>query len=351
MDFSKMPDFFAGSLSSREAWEQKRTELKSLILNEEYGTFPSLPSPSITVERQGVNFAGKADWDRVSFEFSQGERTHTVEAELILLKNEPLNKPLFIYIDFSKETPSKYLPVEEILDSGCNIFKVFYQDVTSDDGDFENGLCALASGGGEIYGKIAVWSYFLRIMADYLCSIGYTGTLAVAGHSRLGKTALLTAAYDERFMLACVNNSGCAGASFSRFKENGEETIKDIVGTFPFWFKKKFHSYVDNEDALPFDQHMLLALVAPRCALIGCAELDYWADNDGAYHSCLLASGAWGAYGKTGIFPAPHSYSELTKDNLYPTLMGKELGYFIRSGTHFLSRYDWQKYIEKIKEL
>ena len=351
MDFSKMPDFFGSSCASIDAWEQKREELKSLILNEEYGVFPKIPEPTVALNRQGINFAGKADWDRVSFTFTLGEKAHTVETELILLKDEPLTKPLVIYIDFSKETPSKYLPVEEILDSGCNIFKVFYQDVTTDDGDFENGLCNLASGGGEDFGKLAVWSYFLRIMADYLKSIGHTGTLGVAGHSRLGKTALLTAAYDERFDIACVNNSGCCGASPSRFKSEGEETIKAIVGTFPFWFKKKFHSYVDNENALPFDQHMLLSLVAPRCAVIGCAELDYWADNDGAYNSCLLASGAWSVYGKDGISTSFGSYDELINENKYPTLLGGEIGYFIRSGTHFFSRYDWQKYIEKIKEI
>lgn len=351
MDFNKMPDFFGSSLASLDEWEKKRGELKSLILNEEYGSFSLSCAPTISVERQGVNFASKADWDRVSFTFSLGEKTHTVETELILLKDEPLDKPIFIYIDFSKETPSKYLPVEEILDNGCNIFKVFYQDITTDDGDFENGLCAFLSGGGKDYGKIAVWSYFLRIMADYLKSIGHTGTLSVAGHSRLGKTALLTAAYDERFMLACVNNSGCCGASLSRFKDEGEETIRDIVGTFPFWFKEKYHSYVESESSLPFDQHMLLALIAPRCAIIGCAELDYWADNDGAYNSCLLSNGAWGVYGKRGIFPCPHSYEELIKENKHPTLLDGEIGYFIRGGSHFLSRYDWQKYIEKIKEI
>ena len=351
MDFCGMKNFFGSSLSSLDAWEKKREEIKSIILNEEYGSFTPLDAPTVSVERQGINFASKADWDRVSFTFTKGEKKHTIETELILHKDEPLTKPVFIYIDFSKETPSKYLPVEEILDSGCGIFKVFYQDITTDNGDFENGLCALLPGGGEDYGKIAVWSYFLKIMADYLKEIGHMGTLAVAGHSRLGKTALLTAAYDERFMLACVNNSGCCGGSLSRFKSSDEETIKDIVGTFPFWFKKKFHSYVDNESSLPFDQHMLISLIAPRCAVIGCAELDFWADNDGAYNSCLLASGVWGVYGKQGIFPCPHSYEELTKENKYPTILGGELGYFIRSGTHFFSRYDWQKYIEKIKEL
>ena len=337
MDFYKMKDFFGSSLASPEAWEKKRAEIKSLILNEEYGSFAPLPAPEISVERQGINFASKADWDRVSFTFSLGEKTHTVDAELILLKDKPLDKPLFIYIDFSKETPSKYLPVEEILDSGCGIFKVYYEDITTDNGDFENGLCALLSGGGESYGKIAVWSYFLRVMADYIRTLGHTGTLGVVGHSRLGKTALLTAALDERFDIACVNDSGCSGASLSRFKSEGEETIKDIVGTFPFWFKKKYHSYVDNEEALPFDQHMLMSLISPRVLSVSSATMDNWANPYGEYTAAQKASEISALYGRS---PIP-KLSDI-KDFDTNTVYGKDNTYFLREGMHYMSREDWQ---------
>ena len=338
-----VPDFFGDKLSSLDSWELYKGELKDLILDTEYGVFGGLSKPSIRTEKHGINFASKAEWTVVYFDFEQSGKTHTVRSELILPKNEK-NPPVFIYIDFSAETPSKYLPVEEILDGGFGMFKVFYQDITTDNGDFDNGLCALVDGGGIKYGKIAVWSYMLRTMADYLTENEITNTFAVAGHSRLGKTALLTSALDSRFSLACVNNSGCCGASLSREKTEGEENVKAIVGTFPFWFKQSFAQYVDNEDALPFDQHMLLSLTAPRNVVIGCAIEDYWADNDGAYKSCSLATPVWELYGKKGLVADAYKAEKCAYTD-------GNIGYYIRNGSHFFSREDWAVYMRKFREI
>ena len=338
-----IPDFYKNSLTSLDAWESYKNELTALILDTEYGIFKELDEPRVRTEECGINFASKAEWTIVYFDFEKNGKAHTVRSELILPKKSK-NPPVFVYIDFSQETPSKYLPVEEIIDGGFGIFKVYYQDVTTDDGDFENGLCAFADGGGVEYGKIAVWSYMLRKMADYLIKNSITDTLAVTGHSRLGKTALLTSALDSRFTLACVNNSGCCGASPSREKEAGEETIRDIVGTFPFWFKKSFGKYVDNENALPFDQHMLLSLVAPRNVVIGCAKEDYWADNNGAYKSCTLADPVWKLYDKIGFVADGYKAKKCA-------FLSGDISYYIRNGSHFLSREDWKMYMKKFKEI
>ena len=338
-----IPNFYKDKLNSIESWESYKNELTNLILDTEYGKFGGLKKPLTRTERNGINFASKAEWTIVYFDFEQDGKTHSVRTELILPKNVT-NPPVFVNIDFSAETPSKYLPVEEILDGGFGMFKVFYQDVTTDDGNFQNGLCALVDGGGTEYGKIAVWSYMLRTMADYLIENGITSTFAVAGHSRLGKTALLTSALDSRFMLTCVNNSGCCGGSPSREKTKGEETIKDIFGMFPFWFKHSFGQYADNEDALPFDQHMLISLVAPRAVVIGCALDDLWADNDGAHKACTLATPVWELYGKSGFIAEPY------KDEKCSYLAGN-IGYYIRTGSHFFSREDWGAYMKKFKEI
>lgn len=338
-----IPDFYKDKLASIDSWESYKGELTDLILDTEYGAFDGLEKPSIRTEKQDINFASKADWTAIYFDFEADGKTHSVRSELILPKNVQ-NPPVFIYIDFSKETPSKYLPVEELLDGGFGVFKVFYQDVTTDDGDFENGLCALVNGGGTEYGKIAVWSYMLRKMADYITENKITDTFAVAGHSRLGKTALLTSALDSRFVLACVNNSGCCGASPSREKTDKEETVGNIVGTFPFWFKKSFANFVDNEDALPFDQHMLLSLVAPRNVVIGCAIEDAWADNDGAYKSCVLASAVWRLYGESGFIADEYKEEKCAYTS-------GNIGFYIRNGSHFFSREDWQMYMKKFKEI
>ena len=81
-----------------------------------------------------------------------------------------------------------------------------------------------------------MWAWAAQRVMDYAitldCLNKNRGT--VCGHSRLGKTALLAAATDERFFCAYSNDSGCGGAAISR-KKDGEK-INDICKAFPYWF-------------------------------------------------------------------------------------------------------------------
>lgn len=331
-----IPDFFVNGdkkISTLSEWEAYRQPLKELFLREEYGFLPEKIEPSIRVEDEYINFAGKAKWEKVYFTFERNGKSHTVKANLILPKDKE-NVPVFLAVDFHDVIPNKYLPMEEIIDTGFGVFDFCYKDVTSDDGDFTNGLCALFEKDGKCeFGKISLWAYFASICMDYLCTRKEVDrdNVAIIGHSRLGKTALLCSALDERFKLTCVNNSGCCGASVSRGKTAENETLAKITEVFSFWFCDNFFKYVNNEDKLPFDQHMLLSLVAPRYAVIGAAKEDVWADNNGQHLSCALAVKAWEMYKKGSA--------------------NKKLYYYERLGTHFLSRTDWIIYMESFKEI
>ena len=345
----KMPDFFVkdgAKIDSLEKWEEYKDELLSLILSEEYGALPPKIIPSVEIKNGPHGFGGKASWQTIYFTFEVKGKSHTVKTDLILPRDAK-NIPVFVNIGFEREIPNKYLPVEEILDNGFGIFYFCYKDVTEDNGDFESGLAGLFENGGKDFGKISLWAYMAVQCMDYLITLGEVDkeNIAVIGHSRLGKTALLTAALDERFKLCCTNNSGCCGASISRGKTDKNEKISDITRVFPFWFKESFIKYVDNEDSLPFDQHMLISLVAPRYIVIGGAKEDCWADNDGQFLSAYLASYAWELYGEKGLVCRDYIPQESEK------LLDGKLGFYLREREHFLSRYDWNVYMDKFKEI
>src|SRR5207302_10460648 len=89
----------------------------------------------------------------------------------------------------------------------------------------------------------------------------------VTGHSRYGKAALVAGAFDERIALTVPSHSGCAGTAPYRYIYGKSEQLHNIVGAFPHWFRPDFNQFVGKVERLPVDQHLLLALVAPRALL------------------------------------------------------------------------------------
>lgn len=328
---------------TRESWERDRERIKALFLDEVFGNLPPKITPEYDKEEMAINFAGKAKWEKVHFTFKKDDKSHTVTTDLILPKGKE-NIPVFLYISFDKEIPNKYLPVEEIIDNGFGIFTFYYRGVTEDNLDFDDGIAALFKKEREElgFGKIALWSYMAIACLDYLETRKEVGPVCVVGHSRLGKTALLTSALDKRPVMVCSNDSGCSGAAISREKPKGCETIGDICKVFPYWFTKNYYKYIDNECAQPFDHHMLIALSAPRTVMVGGAELDVWADNEGQHLACYLASPIWKLYGKEGLI-----FDKLPSEG--DKFLSGSVTYHQRGGTHFMSRTDWQIYMEKFK--
>lgn len=333
--------FSNGSPVTRELWEQRRSELVDLMCREVYGIAPSAPDRVTVTEtsRKEKDYAGKGTVRdlTLSFETDKGEFSFPV---VEIVPTDGKNVPMFVMLNFRPEIPHRYLPVEEILDAGCGVIRIYYNDIAFDgEDDFTGGLAAMYDRKVYNWGKLRMWAFAASRVMDYLQTADYVdkNRIAVAGHSRLGKTALLTAATDPRFALACANNSGCTGDAITRQKEG--ERVKAIYKRFPYWFCEKYGTYAEKEDEMPFDQHFLVAAIAPRRVALGAALEDQWADPMSQYLSACAASAAWELLGEKGFLhpdrlPVPGDCFD-----------GGHVAYHLREGTHFFSRTDWRRYL------
>ena len=356
-------------------WSARRAEILAIFERHVYGTAPEAP-PNMrfsVVEESDSALAGRARRKQVRVDFSGVEDGPSMEILLYTPAAASGPVPVFVGLNFggnhtihadpairmatgwvrdgegvvenrsTEETrgrSSSRWQVKRVLDRGYGLATVYCGDLDPDfDDGFRNGVHPLAPPSSpEDWGSIAAWAWGLSRALDYLATDADVDAsrVAVMGHSRLGKTALWAGARDTRFAMVVSNDSGCGGAALSRRRFG--ETVERINTRFPHWFAENFKRYNGKEDDLPVDQHMLLALVAPRPLYVASAEDDAWADPKGEFLAAMHAGEAYELLGKQGLRVAEQPAVD------EPVM--QDVGYHIRSGKHDVTGYDWDRYLD-----
>jgi hypothetical protein len=378
-----LPDplmMFSGQrVSTPEAWRQsRRPELKALFEYYMYGRAPAPPDNlrAKTEQTDPNYFGGKATKKEVTISFGP---PGTPEIHLlVVVPNRPKQRAaVFVGTNFHGNhtlvddprvaLPTAWMPdrtpgavdhratdagrgteidvwnLERSIDRGYAVATFYCGDVDPDKPDFSDGVHphyyqpGQTEPGPHEWGTIAAWAWGISRAVDYLVTDSDVDPtrIAVVGHSRLGKTALLAAAMDERIAMAIPLQAGCGGTAPSRGSVG--ESVKQINDRFPHWFCATFKDFNEQVQRLPFDQHSLVALVAPRPVLLANAVEDEWANPAGQFDVLKAADPVYRLLGVEGLGDA-ESMPEPKK------LVGQRLGYFIRPSKHSMTLTDWQAF-------
>lgn len=238
--------------------------------------------------------------------------------------------------------------IERAIDRGYAVATIYAGEITPDrptgDYPFTDGVHRGYMEKGQTRPKdhqwaaIASWAWGLQRGADYLVQDEDIDKdrIIVFGHSRLGKAALLAGAFDQRFAMVIPSQAGCGGTSPSR--SDVGESVEAINNNFPHWFNDTFKKFGSQVKRLPFDQHCLIALVAPRPILLSNAVEDEWADPKGQFQMLVEAASVYEFYG----IEKPLKTTEFPKVN---ELIDSTLGFFIRPGKHDVTAADWDAWL------
>jgi hypothetical protein len=365
-------------VETKEQWEKlRRPEILEMFASEMYGRTPDekIRVRYETLTENPDDMGGKATGKQVKFIFSNAKGKEIEAILLLYIPNKPGEKvPVFVSYNYNgnhstaPDTTICYPPsfrfireaghphweranqtsrwcYDKIIDRGYAVATMCYHDIFPDkDGMKDHSIVSLFSGynpestAPDEWQAIGAWAWGLSRIADYLETEDRIDPdkIAVMGHSRQGKATLWAGVQDRRFSIVISNDSGSGGAALSK-REFGER-IANVSSIKPSWFCLAFNRYRDNESALPFDQHQLLALIAPRKVYVASAAEDLWADPAGEFLSAYHAGPVYALYGMSVI------ESDRMPELHQPVLTN--IGYHIRAGKHDVTDYDWERFMD-----
>jgi hypothetical protein len=341
-------------IATPEAWNKvRRPELLELFRKNVFGRVPETPYQKefkvVNTDKNAID--GTATLKQVEITISASGKSLVIHLTVFTPNKGAKPSPVFLLIDNRgpantdpfRKVKSEFWPVEEAIARGYGMAVFCNADVDPDDfDDFKNGIHGLLDKNprpDDAWGTIAAWAWGASRCMDYLVTDKDVDKdrVAVVGHSRGGKTALWAGAEDQRFAMIVANESGTGGASLAR--RHYGETVSRINSAFPHWFCSNFKKFSNNENTLPVDMHMLLALSAPRSLYVDCASEDLWGDPRGCYLSLYYAAPVFKLLGKNSDLK-----EEMPPLNIQ--LVSGNFAFHIRGGVHNMLLKDWNWFMD-----
>jgi hypothetical protein len=382
-DESKVPDYVLPELlvsnsgmkiTNQKEWEKvRRPELLETFSSLMYGRTPKdkIKVTYTLLDEKKNDLNGKATRRQVKFTFTNGSKK--IDAMLLMyIPNHVKGKaPVIIGYNYKgnhsthKDSTILYSPslhlvkepthpdwergcqsarwsFDDMIERGYAVATMCYHDIFPDKkGLKDHSIVSLFpnynANKNDQWQAIGAWAWGSSRIMDYLETQKDIDTKksVIMGHSRQGKAALWAGAQDTRFKIVISNDSGEGGAALS--KRHFGETIEKVSNIPPAWFAPAYSQFANNEAKLPFDQHQLIALMAPRPVYVASAAEDLWADPKGEFLGAYHAGPAYELYGLKGL-------GTMTMPELHQPLM-QDVGYHIREGKHDVTQYDWKSFM------
>lgn len=374
-DYSTLPEVLTMAdgtpVKTAEDFENRRQEILNLFEENVYGALPKDGfSTSFEVVEEGPALNGTALRRQVKISVKTNKGTSDALMLLYLPKSE---KPVPVVVglnfkgnhtvfadeailpSYSTKADDKTLSgergmkaerwnIEQAIERGYGIATIFCDDFAPDNADTYNSRVVALFDEPE-FKAVGAWAFGIMRGVDYLVQQPEIDLERIVdiGHSRLGKAAVWAGANDDRIALVISNDSGNTGATLTR--SNHGETMKSINKMFPHWFCSKYKEYGADANALPVDQHLLLACIAPRKIYVANADDDLWADPQGAWNSLMASRPAFELYGQEVLSEASLAEGE-TQPHADQSVWCKDMGYHKRAGWHDIQREDWAYYLD-----